>query len=130
VWIALQCSEAKALSIHGDARGAAWLCERCVARRGLQRRETRRAHAEERIELPEGDMRRLTYYLSGVPEARPLEGWVSQPVTEQADPKITNAWPSASARGLGDGRREWYWTSSSYFKLGPVRERDAGSGGR
>ena len=64
--------------------------------------------------------RRLTYYLSGVPKARPLEGWVSWPVND-APPKgfIERAAERSGAR-LRFERQRLTCIRSLYFKLGSM----------
>jgi hypothetical protein len=50
------------------------------------------------------EVRRLTYYLSGVPKARPLEGWVSWPVN---DAPLKGSIERAAERSGARLRFEW-----------------------
>ena len=74
------------------------------------------------------EVRRLTYYLSGVPKARPLEGLVSWRVSDAPPKGLIEC-----AAERGGARFRWTWQRltcirSLYFKLGAMANASTRAG--
>ena len=73
---------------------------------------------------------RLTYYLSGVPKARPLEGWVRWPANDAPLKGLTERSAERRRARLRFERQRLTCIRSLYFKLGAMANASTRSGQR
>jgi hypothetical protein len=73
---------------------------------------------------------RLTYYLSGVPKARPLEGWVRWPVNDALLKGLTERPAERCSARLRFERQRLTCIRSLYFKLGAMANASTRAGQR